>query len=79
MGELEVGDVVAGDRLDHRVEVAGDLEATLPSVGLQIADPGERAQLLEVDRLGELERDPALCLAEQVGDPLDRDQPARRG
>ncbi len=76
MGEFEVGDRVTGDRLDHSVEVAGDVERDPAVLGAEIADAGDRTQLLQIDRLGELDRGAALRLAEQVGDPLDRDQPA---
>ena len=66
---------MCGERLDDRVEVAGDREGRLRRRRPQLARPRERAQLLEVDRVGELDRDLAARLAEQVGDPLDRDQP----
>ncbi len=41
-------------------------------------DSRDRAHVLEVDHLGELDLDPAALgrLAEQLVDPLDRDQPA---
>ena len=45
---------MAGEGLDRRVEVAGDVEADA-SVLDRSRDARQRAQLLEVDRLGELE------------------------
>ena len=42
MGELEVGDGMAGDRLDNGVDVAGDLKQMRPSSDLHVAQPRVR-------------------------------------
>ena len=77
MGHLEVDDRVAGDRLDRRVDVAGDREGDAASVVSSVADARDSSPSVgRVHRLGELDRDPAWRPAQQVGHPLHRDQPA---
>ena len=68
--------MVAGDRLDAgsrspRHEERGASPSTCRSL-----TPGSARSSHEVVGVGQLQGDPALRLAEQVGDPLDRDQPA---
>jgi hypothetical protein len=55
MGQLHVENVVMRDRLDRRVEVAGDLEGRPSVQHLQIGDVRQGPQLREISGPGQLE------------------------
>lgn len=64
VGDLELGDAVAGERLDDRVGVAAEVEGDPAVLRRQVGHARDRLQLGRVDRLGERDRDTALGPAE---------------
>ena len=77
MGELEVDDRVARERLDHGVERARPRRRSAPGSPStsRSRTPGSAAKLGGVDGLGELDRHVAVAPPREVGDVLDGDEP----